>query len=87
MIPLPCCCYAARFTEWKGRYDRKLIRIAEKLVRSTGKPRGKLRLMDGNLLEKPTPPPEIDIDEGLDAYDKELAETFPASDVPESAHP
>lgn len=34
-----------------------------------------------------TPPTGLDVDEGLDAYDEELTETFPASDPPESTHP
>ncbi|HEY1728965.1 MAG TPA: hypothetical protein VGG22_11370 [Candidatus Baltobacteraceae bacterium] len=34
-----------------------------------------------------TPPDGLDIDEGLDDYDKEVAETFPASDPPASTEP
>lgn len=34
-----------------------------------------------------TPPDGLDIDEGLDAYDEEVAETFPASDPPASTEP
>jgi phytoene/squalene synthetase len=34
-----------------------------------------------------TPPRGVDVNEALDPYDRELAETFPASDPPESAHP
>lgn len=43
--------------------------------------------MDRDMAEYPTPPADADLDEGLDSYDKELAESFPASDVPESVHP
>ena len=43
--------------------------------------------MDGDTSERLTPPRDLDIDEGLDPYDKELVETFPASDVPGSVHP
>jgi hypothetical protein len=41
--------------------------------------------MDREPLQTSTPP--ADVDEGLDAYDEELTETFPASDVPASVHP
>ncbi len=34
-----------------------------------------------------TPPDGLDIDEGLDPYDEELAESFPASDPPSSIEP
>lgn len=34
-----------------------------------------------------TPPDGLDIDEGLDPYDEELAESFPASDPPASTEP
>lgn len=37
---------------------------------------------------KQTPPPDdLDIDEGLDEYDEELSESFPASDPPNSVQP
>jgi len=34
-----------------------------------------------------TPPNGLDIDEGLDEYDEEVSETFPASDPPASTEP
>lgn len=43
--------------------------------------------MERELLQNSTPPTDVDVDEGLDAYDEELTETFPASDVPASVHP
>lgn len=43
--------------------------------------------MDRQIVPIPTPPADVDVDEGLDAYDEELTETFPASDVPASVHP
>ncbi|MGH7683750.1 MAG: hypothetical protein ACREMT_05355 [Vulcanimicrobiaceae bacterium] len=33
------------------------------------------------------PPDDVDEDEDLDAYDEELAESFPASDPPSGAQP
>jgi hypothetical protein len=43
--------------------------------------------MDREPLQTSTPPADVDVDEGLDAYGEELTETFPASDVPASVHP
>lgn len=34
-----------------------------------------------------TPPDNVDIDEELDSYDEEVAESFPASDPPSSVSP
>ena len=34
-----------------------------------------------------TPPDELDLDEELDDYDEEVAESFPASDPPASTQP
>jgi len=42
---------------------------------------------DKDLEETKTPPNVVDIDEGLDEYDEELAESFPASDPPSSTEP
>jgi len=38
-------------------------------------------------MENTTPPDDLDIDEDLDEYDEELADSFPASDPPESTQP
>lgn len=43
--------------------------------------------MERETEQTATPPADVDVDEGLDAYDEELTETFPASDVPASVHP
>lgn len=39
-------------------------------------------------MDQPHPPPDdVDIDEELDEYDEEVAESFPASDPPAGTHP
>ena len=43
--------------------------------------------MDREIVQISTPPANVDLDEGLDEYDEELTETFPASDVPASVRP
>lgn len=43
--------------------------------------------MDRDADETRTPPIEVDIDEDLDAYDEEIAESFPASDPPAGTQP
>jgi hypothetical protein len=42
---------------------------------------------DGEENETRTPPDDVDTDEHLDAYDEEVAGSFPASDPPSSASP
>ena len=37
--------------------------------------------------DKKLPPDDVDEDEDLDAYDEEVAESFPASDPPSSSQP
>ena len=43
--------------------------------------------MDRDIDETRTPPSDVDIDEELDPYDQEVADSFPASDPPESVQP
>jgi hypothetical protein len=43
--------------------------------------------MDRDTDEARTPPDGVDIDEHLDAYDEEVAESFPASDPPAGIQP
>ena len=43
--------------------------------------------MDPDRDKDRLPPDDVDEDEGLDSYDKEVAESFPASDPPESTQP
>ena len=43
--------------------------------------------MDQDRDEERLPPDNVDEDEGLDAYDEEVAESFPASDPPSSVQP
>lgn len=43
--------------------------------------------MDNDRDEQHLPPDDVDENEDLDAYDEEVAESFPASDPPSSTQP
>lgn len=43
--------------------------------------------MDTDRDKDRLPPDDLDEDEGLDAYDEEVAESFPASDPPSGTQP
>jgi hypothetical protein len=43
--------------------------------------------MDRDRDQAHLPPDDVDEDEDLDAYDEEVAESFPASDPPSSTSP
>ncbi|MBV8425171.1 MAG: hypothetical protein JO349_08260 [Candidatus Eremiobacteraeota bacterium] len=42
---------------------------------------------DADRDEPKLPPDDLDSDEGLDEYDEEVAESFPASDPPAGTQP